>query len=884
LGSNNAHSNPGVRNRTISIHIRTALKDLTGTRIQKASCLLVIRIDYFLPNRYSYSFQGIGYMKCPECRAENAEGARFCSSCAAPLTAAQSVEPVFTKTLETPMEKLARGTLFAGRYEIIEELGRGGMGTVYRAEDKKANEEIAIKVIKPEIAAQKKTIERFRNELTTARKIRHKNICGMYDIGEYQGTYYIAMEYVPGEDLRSFIRRSKRLSNPNAIAIAKQITEGLSEAHRQGVVHRDLKPSNVMIDKDGNGRIMDFGIARTLKTQRITGDGVVIGTPEYMPPEQAEARDIDRRSDIYSLGVILYEMVTGRLPFVGDTALSIAMKHKSEIPEDPKTHNPQIPDDLSLLILKCLEKDREKRYQNAEEVLAELEDIEKGIPTTAQKTHERKALTSKEITVTIAPKKLLMPLLAVAALIVIAIVIWQLLPEKDVLPVESVQPSIAVLPFEDLSPERDQEFLCDGFSESLINALTKIEGLRVPARTSSFSFKGKDQSVQEIGEKLGVKTVLEGSVQRAGDELRVTVKLINVSDESVQWSEQYSRKLDDVFTIQDEITLKVVEELRVKLATGERAELTKRSTTNAEAYQLYLLGRHFRWIEIKENFLKAKDYFLQAIAIDPNYSTAYAGLADTYMLLGLFAMMPRNEAAYQAKNAAQRALELDENLAEAHTSMGVVLEIFDWDWGGAEQEFQRAISLNPNHFDAHYEYGAMLIRLKRLDEAEAELQNAARIDPLSYRVHAMLATVYQLRGETEKAEEHRKKRNELDPVPPSTGSEIERIQKWIERDGRLPQYLRVLAYAYIQSGQEDEALKLIDELKQMYAEKDIGNTALVIIGVYLFLDEKDQALTWLEKAYERRDPLLIMLNVYEFLEPLRQDPRFKAIQKKMGLD
>jgi adenylate cyclase len=452
------------------------------------------------------------------------------------------------------------------------------------------------------------------------------------------------------------------------------------------------------------------------------------------------------------------------------------------------------------------------------------------------------------------------------------------------LPVESVQPSIAVLPFEDLSPERDQEFLCDGFSESLINALTKIEGLRVPARTSSFSFKGKDQSVQEIGEKLGVKTVLEGSVQRAGDELRVTVKLINVSDESVQWSEQYSRKLDDVFTIQDEITLKVVEELRVKLATGERAELTKRSTTNAEAYQLYLLGRHFRWIEIKENFLKAKDYFLQAIAIDPNYSTAYAGLADTYMLLGLFAMMPRNEAAYQAKNAAQRALELDENLAEAHTSMGVVLEIFDWDWGGAEQEFQRAISLNPNHFDAHYEYGAMLIRLKRLDEAEAELQNAARIDPLSYRVHAMLATVYQLRGETEKAEEHRKKRNELDPVPPSTGSEIERIQKWIERDGRLPQYLRVLAYAYIQSGQEDEALKLIDELKQMYAEKDIGNTALVIIGVYLFLDEKDQALTWLEKAYERRDPLLIMLNVYEFLEPLRQDPRFKAIQKKMGLD
>ncbi len=823
-------------------------------------------------------------MKCPECHAENAEGARFCSSCAAPLTGEESAEPVFTKTLETPMEKLARGTLFAGRYEIIEELGRGGMGTVYRAEDQKAGEEIAIKVIKPEIAAQKKTIERFRNELTTARKIRHKNICGMYDIGEFQGTYFIAMEYVPGEDLKSFIRRSKRLSNPNAIAIAKQIAEGLTEAHRQGVVHRDLKPSNVMIDKDGNARIMDFGIARTLKTQGMTGDGVVIGTPEYMPPEQAEAKDIDRRSDIYSLGVILYEIVTGRLPFVGDTALSIAMKHKSETPEDPKTHNTQIPDDLNLLILKCMEKDREKRYQTAEEVRAELEDIEKGIPTTAERTHERKTLTSKEITVTIAPKKLLLPLLAVAALIVIAIVIWQLLPGKDVLPGGSIQPSIAVLPFEDLSPDKDQTFLCDGFSESLINALTKIEGLRVPARTSSFSFRGKDLSMQEIGEKLEVKTVLEGSVQRAGDELRATVKLINVSDESVLWSEQYSRKLDDVFTIQDEITLKVVEELKGKLAVGDRETLTKRSTTDAEAYQLYLLGRHFRWIEIKENFLKAKDYFLQAIAIDPNYSSAYAGLADTYMLLGLFAMMSRSEAAYQAKNAAQKALELDENLAEAHTSMGVILEIFDWDWLGAEREFHRAIALNPNHFDAHYEYGAMLNRLTRLDEAEAELQKAAKIDPLSSRVHGMLASAYHLKGETEKEEEHRKKRNELDPVPAATGSAVERAQKLIEMDGRLPQYLRALAFAYIKSGQENEAYTLIDEMKQMYEEKDIGNTALFTAGVYLSLDEKDQGLIWLERAYERRDPLLIMLNVYSFLEPIRQDPRFKAIQKKMGLD
>ena len=823
-------------------------------------------------------------MKCPKCHSENTEGSRFCSSCAAPLTGAEDAQPSFTKTIETPQEELTRGSLFADRYEIIEELGRGGMGTVYRAEDKKAKEEIALKLIKPEIAAQKRTIERFRSELTTARKIRHKNICGMYDLGEERGAYYITMEYVPGEDLKSFIRRSKRLSVPNAVSIAKQISEGLAEAHIQGVIHRDLKPSNIMIDKEGNARIMDFGIARTLKARGVTGAGVVIGTPEYMPPEQAEAKDVDQRSDIYSLGVIMYEMITGQLPFAGDTALNIAIKHKTEIPADPNTYNAQIPDDLSRLILRCLEKDKDKRYQNAQELRSALDHIEKGIPTAIKRKAERTPLTSKEITVTFSLKKLLVPALAIAALIVIAIMVWQFLSKKEALPPESVQTSLAVLPFEDLSSNKDQAFLCDGFSESLINALTKIRDLRVPARTSSFSFKGKDQIVQEIGEKLNVKAVLEGSVQRAGDTLRITVKLVNVADESVQWSEQYNRKLDDVFTIQDEITLNVVEALKVKLTGGEREQLTKRNTTNAEAYQLYLQGRHFRWIENKPNLLKAKDYFEQAIEKDPNYSFAHAGLADTYMLLGLYAMMPRGEAAQQAKNAAQRALELDENSSEAHASLGVILEVFDWDWKGAERKFRHAIDMNPNHFDAHYEYGLLLCRLKRLDEAQAELEKSLQIDPLSARGYDFLGIIYRLKGDLKKAEEQYKKRDELDPPLPPAESAVERAQELIDRDGRLPQRLIQLARAYMQSGQEAEAYELIDELEQMYEESDTVNIAYYLTQCYVYLNDKDQALQWLEKAYERRDPLLIAINTSALLDPIRQEPRFKSIQTKMGLE
>ena len=489
-------------------------------------------------------------MKCPKCHFDNPEDTRFCGNCAAPLHPSEEIS-VPTETLEAPKEELTRGATLANRYEIIEELGKGGMSKVYRVEDKKIKEEVALKLIKPEIALDKKAIERFSNELKMARKIAHRNVCRMYDLGEEKGTHYITMEYVRGEDLKSMIRMSGQLGVGTTINIAKQVCEGLAEAHRLGVVHRDLKPQNIMIDKDGNARIMDFGIARSVKGKGITGAGVMIGTPEYIPPEQVEGKDIDQRSDIYSLGVILYEMVTGQVPFEGETALSIAMKHKGETPKSPKELNPNIPDDLSQLILKCLEKEKAKRYQSASDVHSELERIEKGIPTTVRVTPERKPLTSKEITVKFTLKKLFIPAVAIAALAVIGVLLWQAVFRKGFPPSAPSQSSVAVLPFIDLSPKKDYEWLSDGISEAMINALSSLRSLRVPARTSSFFFKGKELNIQEIGQKLKVENVLEGSVQVAGDTLRVNAQLVSVKDGYHLWSDKFDRRLEDVFSIQD---------------------------------------------------------------------------------------------------------------------------------------------------------------------------------------------------------------------------------------------------------------------------------------------------------------------------------------------
>jgi serine/threonine-protein kinase len=796
--------------------------------------------------------------QCPKCNSENTDTARFCSDCGTQLISQKDI-PAQTRTIETPVQEFSRGTKFADRYEIIEELGAGGMGKVYRVEDMKAKEEIALKLIKPEIAADKKTIDRFRNELTTARKIRHKNICGMYDLGEDKGSYYITMEYVPGEDLKSFLRRSKKLTVETTVSIGIQICEGLAEAHRLGVVHRDLKPSNIMIDKEGNARIMDFGIARSLKGKGITGPGVMIGTPEYMSPEQVEGKEIDQRTDIYSFGVIIYEMVTGRVPFEGDTALTIAVRQKTEEPKDPREFNTQLSEDLSRVILKCLEKDKGKRYQSIDQILDELSEIERSITTTER----------------ILPKK-----------------------EPEITKTGDIEwkDSIAVLPFVDLSAQKDQEYFCDGMAEELINALSKIEKLHVASRTSSFQFKGEGYDIEDIGRKLKVKTVLEGSVRKAGNRLRITIQMVNVDDGYHIWSEKYDRKMEDIFAIQDEISLAIVDKLRVKLLKEERVKLIKRYTDDLEAYDLYLKGRYFWNRRYEGGLQKGLEYFNQTIKKDPSYAPAYAGIADSLSILGLFAWLPPKDAFPKAKATALKAIEIDDMLAEAYTSLGWITMLYDWDWVAAEKALKRALEIDPDYAIGQLWYALYLSYLGRLEEAMAEIIKALRLEPLSLLINVNLGFILYCKRQYDEAIEQCLKTIEMDPnyllsywflgagyVGKGMWKEaISAEEKAVALSEESPYFIGYLGWAYAMSGQKDKARRTLNRLEKLAKERYVTNYSKAM--VYLGLGEKDQMFEYLEKAFEAREPVLALsIKVASYFDSVRSDPRFMALLKKMNL-
>jgi serine/threonine protein kinase/Tfp pilus assembly protein PilF len=841
-------------------------------------------------------------MKCSKCDFDNTEASRFCSNCGTqlipipsipkPLSPEEDIDNSQTKTLHSPMKRLKRGRVFAERYEVIEELGEGGMGIVYKVFDRKIDEKVALKVLAPEIAGDEKTIERFRNELKLARKISHRNVCRMYDLSEEDKTQFITMEFVPGENLKSLIKRIGQLSKTKAISIAKQVCEGLTEAHRLGVVHRDLKPQNIMVDSDGNARIMDFGIARSIRTKSITETGMIIGTPEYMSPEQVEGVGVDHQSDLYSLGVILFEMLTGRVPFRGETPLSVILKHKTEQPPDPRRFDDQIPLEISQMILKCMEKDKNKRYKTADILLADLVETEKDLTT----TRTVKIRRSKEGTEKFKDRKI--ALIAVLAFLVIALVVTGLFFYPGVFKGgQKSLNSIAVLPLKNLSGISTQEYLSDGMTEALISNLAQIEALeRVISSTSVMQYKDTTKPLPEIARELGVDAVVEGSVMVSQQRVRVNVQLIEARTDRNIWSKSYDRDLRDILALQSELARAIAREIKIVMTPAEQARLSLTRPINPEAYQLVLRARSFWNKRTKEDLMRAKELFEQAIETDPTYALAHAGLADAYNMLASYYFVPPSEAYPKAQEAALRALELDENLAEGYTSVAWVKYRFEGDWFGAETDYNWAIGLNPSYAVAHHWYGALLRDMGRFDEALTELERARELNPFSLAINTSIGYLYYFARQYDQAIAQGQRALQLDPdfhwahdiialahlQKGEFAEALAEFQQAVALSESSVDYLCHLAQAYARAGMAEDAQKILEGLLVKSETDHVPFHEMSLI--YNALDQREQALSFLERASSEQSFIANTSNRDPRWDSFREDPLYTEVLEKIGIE
>ena len=696
-------------------------------------------------------------MECPKCRAENSDKSRFCHQCGAVLFASGEVRPSPTRTMFTALKELPIGGTFAQRYQVIEEIGIGGMGRVYKVLDTTIHEKVALKLINPEIASEERTVDRFRNELKLARQIAHRHVCRMYDLSEAEGTPFITMEYISGEDLKSLIRRAGQISVGKAVHIMEQVGEGLAEAHRLGVIHRDLKPQNIMIDMDGNAKITDFGIARSTKSKGLTGTGVIIGTPEYMSPEQVEGKEVDVRTDIYSMGVVLYELVTGRLPFEGDTPLSVAVKHKIEEPKPPRDINTQIPLELNRIILKCMNKDKKLRYQTTDELLRDLKHIADGVSTTEKVLPQRKTRLSKQFTVTVDSKKILRPLILGAAAVLLIIVLLRLFPGKKEVAALGGLPSLAVMYFENNTGNEQLDHWRKGLSDLLISDLSQSRFLRVLSGEKLSNILEKmnllgaktysSENLMEISERGEVENVLVGRFALAGELWRISIMLQNARSGEILGSETVQGEGEaSVFDMVDELTMKI--KTTFKLSSREIAEDIDEeagilTTSSPEAYGYYSQGMEF---------LKKGDYpntiamMEVAVGLDPEFAMAYRVLSLAYKQLG-----------YRSEGLArgQLAYDLSEHVSEKErfTIQGLYFSQSEKTFREAVDAYESLLALYPGDEAGNNNLGSIYIYLEDWEKAINRFEENRRLKNDSIQLYSNLSSAYAGSGQYGKAVE-----------------------------------------------------------------------------------------------------------------------------------